>query len=171
MTGVRSIEAVAAGLTAAFAVGDLDQLAPLLAPDVRWGGDEDTEQTCHTRGQVLAWYQGLRLQGVRVQVLETQIRGDAVVLRMAVQWPRGWDGADLHRSTQEQVFRVRDGLVVDIRADDGVGARQACRKDLVGRHLAVTDPARTARSAEVDREERRQAASVRAGLWRSCIRR
>jgi len=119
MMGVRSIEAVAAGLTAAFSVGDLDQLAPLLAPDVRWGGDEDTEQTCHTRGQVLAWYQGLRLQGVRVQVLETQIRGDAVVLRMAVQWPRGWDGADLHRSTQEQVFRVRDGLVVDIRADDG----------------------------------------------------
>jgi hypothetical protein len=48
MTGVRSIEAVAAGLTAAFAVGDLDQLAPLLAPDVRWGGEEDTEQTCHS---------------------------------------------------------------------------------------------------------------------------
>ena len=35
MAGVRSIEAVAAGLTAAFPVEDLDQLAQLLAPDVR----------------------------------------------------------------------------------------------------------------------------------------
>ena len=59
MTGFRSIEAVAAGLTAAFSVGDLDQLAPLLAPDVRWGGEEDTAQTCHGRTQVLAWYRRL----------------------------------------------------------------------------------------------------------------
>ena len=117
MTVVRSIEAVAAGLKAAFSVGDLDQLAPLLARDVRWGGDEDTEQTCHSRAQVLAWYQRLRAQGVRVQVLGTQIRGDTVVLLMAVQWPEGWDDEDLRRSTQAQVFRVRDGLVVDIRDD------------------------------------------------------
>jgi hypothetical protein len=97
----------------------LTQLAPLLAPDVRWGGDEDTEQTCHSRGRVLAWYQRLRVQGVRVQVLGTRIRGDAVVLRMAVQWPEGWDDEELRRSTQAQVFRVRDGVVVDIRDDDG----------------------------------------------------
>src|SRR6266705_1183203 len=90
MTGVRSIEAVAAGLTAALSVGDLDQLAPLLAADVRWGGDEDSEQTCHSR---------------------------AVVLVMAVQWPQGWDSQDDRRSTQAQVFRVRDGFVVDIRDD------------------------------------------------------
>jgi len=117
MTGVRSIEAVAAGLTAAFAVGDLDQLAPLLAAEVRWGGDEDTEQTCHSRAQVLAWYQRLRAQGVRVQVLGTQIRGDTVALLMAVQWPDGWEDAGHRRSTQAQVFRIRDGLVVDIRDD------------------------------------------------------
>ena len=117
MTGVRSIEAVAAGLTAALSVGDLDQLAPLLAPDVRWGGDEDTEQTCHSRAEVLAWYQRLRAQGVQAQVLGTQIRGDAVVLLMAVQWPEGWDSGDDRRSTQAQVFRVRDGLVVAIRDD------------------------------------------------------
>ncbi len=91
MTGVRSIEAVAAGLTAAFAVGAQDQLVPLLAPDVRWGGDEDTEQTCRGPAQVLAWYQWLQVQGVRVQVLGTEIRGDAVVLRIAVQWPEGWE--------------------------------------------------------------------------------
>jgi ketosteroid isomerase-like protein len=108
---------VAAGLTAAFSVGDLDQWAPLLAPDVRWGGDEETEQTCHSRAQVVGWYQRLRAQGVQVQVLGTQIRGDTVVLLMAVQWPEGWDDEDHRRSTTAQVFRVRDGLVVDIRDD------------------------------------------------------
>ena len=118
MTGVRSIEAVAAGLTAAFAVGDLDQLAPLLAPDVRWGGEEDTGQTCHGRTQVLAWYRQLQVQGVRVQVVGTEIRGDTVVLRMAVQWPEGWDEEDLRRATRAQAFQVRDGVVVDIRDVD-----------------------------------------------------
>src|SRR2546430_811899 len=30
-----------------------------------------------------------------------------------------WDDADLRRSTRAEVFRVRDGLVVNIRDDDG----------------------------------------------------
>jgi len=109
---------LAAGLTAALSVGDLDQLAPLLAPDVRWGGEEDTGQTCHGRTQVLAWYRQLQVQGVRVQVLGTEIRGDTVVLRMAVQWPEGWDEEDLRRATRAQAFQVRDGVVVDIRDAD-----------------------------------------------------
>jgi len=97
---------------------DLDQLAPLLSLDVRWGGEEDTEQTCHSRTQVLAWYRRLQVQGVRVQVLGTEIRGDTVVLRMAVQWPEGWDEEDLRRATTAQAFQVRDGVVVDIRDVD-----------------------------------------------------
>jgi hypothetical protein len=52
-------------------------------------------------------------------VLGTRIRGDAVMLRMAVQWPEGWDDADLRRSTRAEVFRVHDGVVVNIRDDGG----------------------------------------------------
>jgi hypothetical protein len=118
--GAGSVEAVGAGLTAAFAVGDLDRLAPLLAPNVRWGGDGDTPQTCHSRAEVLAWYRRLQARGVRVlQVEHTEIRGDTVILRMTVQWPPGWDDEDQRLATKTQLFQVRDGLVVDIR--DGAG--------------------------------------------------
>ncbi len=116
--GAGSIEAVGAGLTTAFTVGDLDRLAPLLAPDVRWGGDGDTPQTCHSRAEVPAWYRRLQVRGVRVQVEHTEIRGDTVVLRIAVQW-RTATTRTSGRRRRRSLFRVRDGLVVDIR--DGAG--------------------------------------------------
>jgi hypothetical protein len=113
------IEAVGAGLTAAFAVGDVDRLAPLLAPDVRWGGDGDTPQTCHSRAEVLAWYRHLQARGARVQVQHTEIRGDTVILRMAVRWPPDRDDEDQRSATKTRLFQVRDGLVVDIRDSAG----------------------------------------------------
>jgi hypothetical protein len=47
-------------LVVAIEEGDEQQLASLLDPAVRWGGAEETPETCHGRGEVLAWYGKLR---------------------------------------------------------------------------------------------------------------
>ncbi|MCW3045460.1 MAG: SnoaL-like protein [Actinobacteria bacterium] len=52
--GQQGAQAIARRLTSALEARDLESLGNLLAPDVRWGGEEDTPQTCHSRDDVLA---------------------------------------------------------------------------------------------------------------------
>jgi hypothetical protein len=107
-------EVMAARLREAFAAGDLTALGPLLDPDVRWGGEEETEQTCHSRSDVLAWYRQLQAAGVGAQITETLVREGAVVLTFELAGrERGPDGP--RPDVVHQVFRLVDGLVVDIR--------------------------------------------------------
>jgi SnoaL-like domain len=89
-------------------------LGSLLGPDVRWGGEEETEQTCHSRGDVLAWYRQLYDAGVRAQVTETLVREQAVMLTMALTG-RESDPAGPQQDVVHQVFHLEAGLVVDIR--------------------------------------------------------
>jgi len=49
-----SAEQVAARWQTAFGARDLAALETLLDEHVRWGGAEETPQTCHTRAEVLA---------------------------------------------------------------------------------------------------------------------
>lgn len=105
---------IASRLAEAFASGDLALLGPLLAADVRWGGAEETEQTCHSRSDVLAWYGQLEAAGVSAQIIDAVVREDAVVLSFEVA---GRDRGPDSRSPDvvHQVFRLgSDGLVVDI---------------------------------------------------------
>jgi hypothetical protein len=81
---------------------------------VRWGGEEDTEDTCHSRADVLRWYTRLRDRGVRARVAEVLDLGDAVVLELALTGHED-DPQDELRARLFQVFRIGDGLVVDIR--------------------------------------------------------
>ncbi len=108
-----SLEAMAATLKAAFDQQDTDRLAPVLAADVRWGGEEETADTCHTDREALAWYERLRVQGVGAQVEEVLVRESAVVLGLLVSRPGGSADADPQRLWQ--AFAVADGLVVEIR--------------------------------------------------------
>jgi hypothetical protein len=86
----------------------------LLAPDVRWGGEEETEQTCHSRTDVLAWYRRLQAAGVSAQITDTVVRLDAVVLTLELAGrDREPDGP--RPDMVHQVFRLLDGLVIDIR--------------------------------------------------------
>ena len=62
-------QAIARRLTSALQARDLESLGEILAPDVRWGGEEDTPQTCHNRADVLAWYGGLHARGFRASVV------------------------------------------------------------------------------------------------------
>jgi hypothetical protein len=97
--------------------GDVSQLAPLLAENVRWGGDDgDTPQTCHTRGEVLAWFGGWQTAGARVEVVDTMSGSDVVVLGLAVDWPVLLADDGLDRPARSYcVMRIRDGLIYDIR--------------------------------------------------------
>lgn len=109
---IRATEAVAERLRAAFTASDPDILAGILDPDVRWGGEEDAPETCHSREDVLAWYKGLYARGVRATVAETWIEGDHIILALDVHRPDGLTTRNYQR------FTVRDGAIVDIRDNE-----------------------------------------------------
>ncbi|MFC1417733.1 nuclear transport factor 2 family protein [Streptacidiphilus cavernicola] len=106
--------AVAERLRAAFAAKDLALLGPVLDPKVRWGGPEETEQTCHSRSDVLAWYGQAQAAGMDAEVTETIALDAAVVLALAMSGPALGPNAK-RPGTVFQVFHLADGLVVDIR--------------------------------------------------------
>lgn len=100
-------EEMAERLSAAFASGKLQSLEPLLHPKVRWGNDEETPDTCHSKGDVLSWYARAQRAGITATVTDSVVRDQAVVLALQVS---GREPIVLH-----QVFRLQDGLVRDIR--------------------------------------------------------
>ncbi|KAA2253923.1 hypothetical protein F0L68_32170 [Solihabitans fulvus] len=102
------VDGPAASLAAAVESGDPELLGPLLHENVRWGGEEDTADTCHSRGDVLRWYGTARANGLRVWVDETETRSGAVVCKVRIV-------AGGQEALRYQVFRVVDGLVVEIR--------------------------------------------------------
>ena len=105
----QEAQAIAERLRSAFERQDLGTLAGVLDPDVRWGGEEDTPETCHNRADVLAWYGGLIDRGFRATVAETAVEPDRVVLTLDVTRPGGGT------SRSHQVFRIAAGHIVDIR--------------------------------------------------------
>lgn len=107
-----STDALAERLKVALESRDQALLARLLADGVRWGGDEDTSDTCHNRADVLRWYERLAAQGVRARVEEILHHGDAIMLGLLITWP---DPVEDRTVLRYQVYRVEDGLIVDIR--------------------------------------------------------
>ena len=109
----EATRAVADRLREAFEAGDLALLGPLLGPGVHWGGPEETEQTCHSPSDVLAWYGKAQKAGVRAEITEVMALDTAVVLALTVsgRGPNSVKRPDL----VFQVFRLVGGLIVDIR--------------------------------------------------------
>lgn len=106
----------AARLREAVESGDLALLEPLLDARIRWGGEEDTEDTCHSPSDVLATYGRLRAAGVRATVTEVIVQDEAVVLALALSGLGDHNEAESAASSvRYQVFRVANGLVFDIR--------------------------------------------------------
>ncbi|MEA2591052.1 MAG: SnoaL-like domain, partial [Actinomycetota bacterium] len=108
----QGAQAIARRLTSALEARDLESLGEILAPDVRWGGEEDTPQTCHSRADVLAWYGGLHARGFRASVVEAAVEPDSVVLTLDVTRPGGGT------SRNYQLFRIAGGCIVDIRDNE-----------------------------------------------------
>src|SRR5438046_5724639 len=69
----QEAQAIAQRLRSALEGQDLTILAGVLDPNVRWGGGEDTPETCHNRADVLAWYGGLIDRGFRASVVATEV--------------------------------------------------------------------------------------------------
>ena len=108
----QEVQAIAERLRSALEGQDLTILAGILDPDVRWGGEEDTPETCHNRADVLAWYGGLIDRGFRASVAAAAVEPDRIVLTLDVTRPGGGT------SRNHQVFRIAAGHVVDIRGQE-----------------------------------------------------
>ena len=108
----QEVQAIAERLRSALEGQDLTILAGILDPDVRWGGEEDTPQTCHNRADVLAWYGGLIDRGFRPSVVATEVEPDRIALTLDVTGPGGGT------SRNRQVFRIASGHIVDIRGHE-----------------------------------------------------
>jgi uncharacterized glyoxalase superfamily protein PhnB/ketosteroid isomerase-like protein len=106
-------EAVARRVRAAFESRDLAAYGALLDDNVRWGGETDTPETCHTRAEVLERLASQRAAGVDTQLLEAVAAPDAVIVGFNVTRPVR--GGYARGRTVYQVLKVRNQQVTDIR--------------------------------------------------------
>lgn len=107
---MTDVESIAERLRLAYEARELNLLGEVLADDVRWGdGDEDADDTCHTRTDVLNTYDALVASGIEAQVTEVTVRDERVIVGLEVIAPEG------ERRPLFQAFTVRGGKVVDIR--------------------------------------------------------
>lgn len=99
---------IADRIRAALSSPDPAAFAELLHPEAHWG------ESCRNRDEVLAWYQGLLDQGVRLTVRDISPDGELLRLTIDVDGPDGtW--------TAHPLVRLAGDLVIDIRpegADD-----------------------------------------------------
>lgn len=90
---------------------NLGAFTDLLHPDVRWGGEEDTEDTCHSRADVEQWLGRLLGTGVVLRLHEVREIGEHLLLDVRVEGLpdvlQRWERA-----------HVRDGLIDDLRPVD-----------------------------------------------------
>jgi hypothetical protein len=109
------IEAAAAQLRDALDPLNLDALSALLDDNVRWGGEGDTPDTCHTRAAVMNRLRQQRQGGLETSVLEVMpgIHGILLALRMRQPAHAGHDHD--HEWTVYQALRVDQQQIVDIR--------------------------------------------------------
>jgi len=81
--------AVAAAMPSVLAERSRDAFERMLAADVRWGGPEDTEQTCRDRRQAGDFYAGLLAADVQLEVLEVSVHDSQVLARLRITRPQG----------------------------------------------------------------------------------
>src|ERR1051326_8516395 len=109
------IEATAARLRDALDPLDRDALAALLDDNVRWGGEEDTRDTCHSRGAVLKRLDEQQRRGVQTSVLEVTPGEHGVLVALKVRQPAHAGHDHDHEWTVYQALSVRDRRIVEIR--------------------------------------------------------
>lgn len=104
--------ALAASIPAVITPADSKNLIALLHDEVRWGGDEDTEQTCHGRSDVEHFLATVFEDHDRAEVIETTVVEDRVLLELHLA-----GGHD--PSARFLLLTVSGAKIVDIRpADD-----------------------------------------------------
>ena len=106
--GTGVLPDIARHLQAAYEDRDLDLLASLLHPEVRWSG------MCANRAQVMDWFRQLAAEGTLPTVRGLEVDRDAVLVALNLTRPA--EGARPAPPQQVyQVFTVDDAQVIDIR--------------------------------------------------------
>jgi hypothetical protein len=110
-------EGIGERVRAALDSADLDAIAELLDPAVRWGAPDDHAFDCRNRSEVLAWYQRGRDAGTRARVTEVIVRGDRILvgLRVFGNAAAKQPGGEMQRW---QVMTLAGERVIDIRGFD-----------------------------------------------------
>ena len=106
-------EIVAAQPRDAFESGNLTAYGVVLDDNVRWGGEEETPETCQSRTHVLDRLARQRADGLETQVIEIVPCEGAVLLGLHVKRPV--PGGFAHEQSVYQVLSVSNQRVVDIR--------------------------------------------------------
>lgn len=106
-------EPVAARWQAAIAAHDIATLSSLLDENVRWGGPEDTPQTCHSRAEVLARLAHQAAHGTTARVVDVVAGSDAFLVELDVTHSETPTHA--RSRTVYQVLTVAEGRVTNIR--------------------------------------------------------
>jgi ketosteroid isomerase-like protein len=107
------MEMLAARVRHAMEAIDLDEMAQLLAPTARWGAPEQDVPTCRNAVEILSWYEMARENGVRADITEVVVIGDAIVVGLKIIANR--DGPQSKDNTRWQVLSVADGRIAEIR--------------------------------------------------------
>jgi ketosteroid isomerase-like protein len=102
--------------------GDLDEIAALLDPEVKWhAGDPNAEGSCQNRAQALHWMERARTHRPLPELIEVNDAGDKVVLVLRPQSAPGEEPA-----LTANVSTIRDGKVVEMvhfdRVEDALRA-------------------------------------------------
>lgn len=97
----------------AFAAGDLERVAAVLDPDVRWyaAAEPDASGTCHNRADALAFIERALADGVSADLLELREVDDRVVSIIQTRVPPEWGEQP---PPHGEVVSVRDGKIVEM---------------------------------------------------------
>jgi ketosteroid isomerase-like protein len=92
--------------------GDLDVIAAMLSPEVRWHGAGDDGGGCQNRKQTLKWMRKGLGRGARVDLLEARrLTGDRVLVLLRRREPgEPGEAPEPHG----QIIHFRDGLITDM---------------------------------------------------------
>lgn len=106
----RGFEAVAAG--------DVDAIAPVLHPDVRWHAG-DPAHGCQNRHQALAWLRRPEARGLR-RLVDLIDAGDGRYLAVLQPGPGLDDDPGAAPPLRANLATIRDGLVVEMVGYDSL---------------------------------------------------
>jgi ketosteroid isomerase-like protein len=97
----------------AVARGDLEAVAEILHPDVRWygAGEHDDPGGCHNRGEALAFIRRALADGVTSELLDVRDAGGRVVAILQTHAPAEWCEG---RGPHGEIVTIRDGRVVEM---------------------------------------------------------
>jgi ketosteroid isomerase-like protein len=105
--------------------GDIDAIAPLLDPGVKWhGGDPAGAGACHSRGEVLEFMRLALTRRGTVELVEVVDAGDRVVVILQPN-----SGAEYPPPHVAHLTTFRDGKVVEMvhyaNPDDAIAAARS----------------------------------------------